>query len=218
MVLTPQAPGSGTCSFFNLSPSTYALLPAFASKSLVAIAAPPAAFFAVEKLNPELRNVSTNADRGSTRVREGGRARVYVYNLVRAELSAWPHTCGVTLPLFNALAWRPCAKAEKKILESYEGPFFHTCLFRDKLLRIESTAGTAHCFFCDLGDGNDRIDQITIPYFTTINLCQHTCVSIVRSLSFQFKVPYTFGTCLLMSIISTMSKVQKIAYVNLPST
>ena len=118
MVLTPQAPGSGTCSFFNLSPSTYALLPAFASKSFVAIAASPAALFAVEKLYPELRNVSTKAERGSTRVRDGGRARVYVYNLVRAELSASPHTCGVTLPPFNALAWRPCAKAEKKILAS----------------------------------------------------------------------------------------------------
>ena len=118
MVLTPHAPGSGTCSFFNLSPSTYALLPAFASKSFVAIAASPAALFAVEKLYPELRNVSTKAERGSTRVRDGGRARVYVYNLVRAELSACPHTCGDTLPLFNALAWRPCAKAEKKILKS----------------------------------------------------------------------------------------------------
>ena len=104
MVLTPQAPGSETCSFFNLSPSTYALLPAFASRSFVATAASPAALFALEKSYPEARNVSMNAERGSTRVRDGRRARVYVYSLTRAELSACPHTSEVTLPLFDALA------------------------------------------------------------------------------------------------------------------
>lgn len=62
---------------------------------------------------------------------------------------------------------------------------------REKLVRIESTTGAAHCFFCDLGDGYDRINQITILYFTTIDFYQHTCVSILKSLSVvKFKIPY----------------------------
>ena len=79
ITLTPQAPGSGTCSSFSLSPSTYALRPAFASRSRVFSAASPAAFDAPAKSAPlVLASVSVNAASGSTSVREGGRARVYV--------------------------------------------------------------------------------------------------------------------------------------------
>jgi len=78
MVLTPHAPGSGICSFFNLSPSTYALRPALAFMSFVASAIFTAAATDSVYLFPEATKLWINADRGSTRVREGGRARVYV--------------------------------------------------------------------------------------------------------------------------------------------
>lgn len=120
--LTPHAPGSGMRSFFSRSPSTYALRPAFASMSRVASAAPPAARTAPRKSGAPLApSARTNASSGSTSVRDGGRARVYVYSLSRAARSASAH-CGA-LTVF-APAWcacRPCARAEKKILQGHEG-------------------------------------------------------------------------------------------------
>jgi hypothetical protein len=52
--------------------------------------------------------------RGSIRVREGLRARVYVYNFSRADVSACPQA------LLSRFLWleRPCANAEKNILNT----------------------------------------------------------------------------------------------------
>jgi hypothetical protein len=97
MTFTPQAPGSGTFSFFNASLSTYALLPAFASNSLVFSVATMAACTAPSKSLPSCPKLSIKALRGSTSVREGLRARVYVYSFVRAKVSAWPQAAGVTV-------------------------------------------------------------------------------------------------------------------------
>lgn len=77
IVFIPHAPGSGICSCLSLSPSTYALLPALASRFLVASAASLAARTASVKFFPSLEEMALmKAARGSTRVREGGRARV----------------------------------------------------------------------------------------------------------------------------------------------
>ena len=85
--MTPQAPGSATFSLFSDSLATYALLPALASTSFVSSAALDAALTASAKLFPEMK-LSTKALRGSIRVLEGLRARVYVYNPLSAESRA----------------------------------------------------------------------------------------------------------------------------------
>src|ERR1700677_4751231 len=80
ITLTPQAPGSGTLSRFKSPPSRYALLPTRASTSFVAPAASAAFLKAFPKSDGLAENASAKAARGSTRVRDGGRARVYVYS------------------------------------------------------------------------------------------------------------------------------------------
>jgi hypothetical protein len=59
-----------------------------------------------------------NAASGSTSVRDGGRARVYVYGFLSAAESAVLHSSGVAVeaPAPAAADWMPCASAEKKIL------------------------------------------------------------------------------------------------------
>lgn len=73
---TPQAPASGTLASRILSWSTYAALPAFASRSRVASAASCAALIACESRDGSDAKVRMKDERGSTSVREGGRARV----------------------------------------------------------------------------------------------------------------------------------------------
>ena len=79
MTLTPHAPGSGTCERRSLSTSIYALRPARAATCFVFSAACTAASRAAGK-DPRPAgggcNVEIKASRGSTSVREGGRARV----------------------------------------------------------------------------------------------------------------------------------------------
>lgn len=55
---------------------------------------------------------------GSTSVREGGRARVYVYNFSSAEDSAADQIAGVSACESERCVWRPCASAEKKMLRA----------------------------------------------------------------------------------------------------
>mgnify|MGYP001582642532 CR=1 FL=1 len=72
--LTPAAPASGTPT--SCARSTYAALPAVASRDIVASAASIPAVKAVERSALSYANVMMKAARGSTSVREGGRARV----------------------------------------------------------------------------------------------------------------------------------------------
>ena len=104
-------------SCFNLSPSTYALRPAFASRSRVFRAASAAACTAAAEFTPRvLARVSMKAASGSTSVREGGRARVYVYSFSSADESAADQIAGVSVCASERCVWRPCARAEKKML------------------------------------------------------------------------------------------------------
>ena len=105
ITFTPQAPGSATFSFFKRSLSTYALLPAFASRFLVFSAAAAAALTAFEKSDDE--NVCTKAARGSTRVRDGGRARVYENRRSRAYSRAEAQTFEATSVSEMAAEERP---------------------------------------------------------------------------------------------------------------
>ena len=112
--LTPQAPGSGTLSRLSIPASTYELLPTRASTSRVASAASAAFLTAACTSDGFSLNVSVNAASGSTSVRDGGRARVYVYSFSRAAETARDQSCTVTTPAEEAAsAW---ARAEKKIL------------------------------------------------------------------------------------------------------
>jgi hypothetical protein len=114
--LTPQAPGSGTLSLSSRPLSTYALLPTRASTSRVASAASAASFTAVRKSDGLAENASANAASGSTSVRDGGRAHVYVYNCSRAAETARDQSCSVATPTPEAeSAW---ARAENRILWS----------------------------------------------------------------------------------------------------
>lgn len=117
IVLTPHAPGSGTFCSLRRSLSTYTLRPAFASRCLVFSAASAAALTA--SLNPTEGNDSTKVARGSIRVREGGRARVYVYSWLSAWLRALDQASGVTCAACGNAETRPCAREEKKILYAY---------------------------------------------------------------------------------------------------
>ena len=114
ITLTPQAPGSGTLSCLSRSASTYALLPMRASMSRVASAASAAFFTAARKSEGFAENASTNAASGSMSVRDGGRARVYVYSRSRAAETARDQSCTATTPADEAVSvW---TRAEKKIL------------------------------------------------------------------------------------------------------
>ena len=114
ITLTPQAPGSGTLSCLSRSASTYALLPTRASVSRVASAASAAFFTAARKSDGFAENASTNTASGSMSVRDGGRARVYVYSRSRAAETARDQSCAATMSADEAVsAW---ARTEKKIL------------------------------------------------------------------------------------------------------
>jgi hypothetical protein len=92
----------------------YALLPTRASTSRVASAASAALLTAVRRSNGLAENASVNAAIGSTRVRDGGRARVYVYSCSRAaETARDQSSAAATLAPDAASAW---ARAEKKML------------------------------------------------------------------------------------------------------
>lgn len=121
ITLTPQAPGSGTLSCFSSPPSRYALLPTRASTSLVASAASAACLTAFPKSEELSENASANAARGSTRVRDGGRARVYVYSCSRAAETARDQTSAVATPAPEEDSDSACARAEKKMLHSCTG-------------------------------------------------------------------------------------------------
>ena len=113
---TPQAPGSGTLCCFSSPSSRYALLPTRASASLVASAAAAAFLTASPKSDGLAENASAKAARGSTRVRDGGRARVYVYSCSRAAEMARDQSSAVAEPAPEEdSAW---ARAEKKMLHS----------------------------------------------------------------------------------------------------
>ena len=119
ITLTPQAPGSGTLSRLSSPSSRYALLPTRASASFVASAASVAFLTAFPKSDGLAENASAKAARGSTRVRDGGRARVYVYSCSRAIETAWDQSSAVATPAPEEDS--ACARAEKNMLRSSAG-------------------------------------------------------------------------------------------------
>ena len=73
----------------------------------VSSAAFAAAFTAAPNRAESLANVRMKASRGSTSVRDGGRARVYVYNLARAAVSARLQCCAEIVVVLSDWDWRP---------------------------------------------------------------------------------------------------------------
>jgi hypothetical protein len=73
----------------------------------VASAASAAAFTAAPSCAGSLANVWIKASRGSTSVRDGGRARVYVYSFASAAVSARLQCCAETVVVSVDWDWRP---------------------------------------------------------------------------------------------------------------
>lgn len=163
----PQAPGSGTLSCLSRSASTYALLPTRASVSRVASAASAAFFTAACKSEGSAENASTNAASGSMSVRDGGRARVYVYSRSRAAETARDQSCTATTPVDEATsAW---ARAEKNILVVLDQ---YNSRESDKAnTRAQCAAGTTHLLCRHFRDSDESSDDV----FAADRACAETC-------------------------------------------
>ena len=155
--LTPQAPGSGTLSRLSSPASTYELLPTRASTSRVASAASAAFFTAAWKSDGFAVNASAKAASESTRVRDGGRARVYVYSFSRAAETARDQSCTVTTPAEEAeSAW---ARAEKNILVVPHR--YNSCRASVKAnSRVQCAASATHLFCSHFRHSDEGSDDI----------------------------------------------------------
>lgn len=91
--LIPQAPGSDNLSRFSRLASMYVLLPTRALRSRVA-----SATSALRKSDGFAEYASANAASVSMSVRDGGRARIYVYNCPRAAETVRDQSCSAATP------------------------------------------------------------------------------------------------------------------------
>ena len=171
ITLMPQAPGSGTLSCFSRSASTYALLPTRASISRVASAASAAFFTAARKSDGFAENASTNAASGSMSVRDGGRARVYVYSRSRAAETARDQSCTATTLADEAMsAW---ARAEKKILVVLDQYDSRESEYKANT-RVQCAAGTTHLLCRHFRDSDESSDDILATDRACAETCEHS--------------------------------------------
>ena len=171
ITLIPQAPGSGTLSCLSRSASTYALLPTRASMSRVASAASAAFFTAARKSDGFAENASTNAASGSISVRDGGRARVYVYSRLRAAKTARDQSCTAITPADEAM--NPCARAAKNILVVLD-QYNNRESEHKANTRIQRAAGTTHLLRRHLRDNGESSDDILAADRACAETCEHS--------------------------------------------
>jgi hypothetical protein len=101
-------------------------------------------------------------------VRDGGRARVYVYSRSRAAEIARDQSCTAITPADEAVSAR--ARAEKKILVVLDQYNSHESEYKANS-RVQCSAGTAHILCRHFRDGVEGSDDI----FAADRACAETC-------------------------------------------
>jgi hypothetical protein len=139
--------------------------------SRVASAASPALSTAVCKSDGFADNALANAVRGSISVRDGGRARVYVYNCPRAAETARDQSCSAATSTPEAeSAW---ARAEKKILVVSVDTIDVKEVYGENS-RVQCTAGATHFLGRHFRYSDEGTDNILAADRARVETCEHS--------------------------------------------